>query len=301
MDGLLRRTLNGDIVIRLIAGDDVGNALVDPSQLEAAVLNLCINARDAMPKGGQLTIETQNVALDEEYVEGHAEVAAGPYVVIAISDTGTGIAPDVLPRVFEPFFTTKDVGKGTGLGLSMVYGFARQSGGHARIYSELGHGTTVKLYLPRIDSDRASTTDGMPKENANGHGETILVVEDEELVRYHVQSQLEALGYQVVAVADAKEALHEIGWRRIDLLFTDVVMPGGMNGKQLAAALRQLNPTLPVLYTSGYAENAIVHQGQLELGVLLLSKPYSRAELARKVRAALASAGATADASNAIE
>lgn len=288
MKGLLARTLTADISIELAPGNDVGNALVDPAQLEAAVLNLCINARDAMTGGGRLTIETANVALDEEYAEGNVEVAAGEYVMIAVSDTGTGITQQNLARVFEPFFTTKDVGKGTGLGLSMVYGFARQSGGHTKIYSEMGQGTTVKLYLPRmnIENGQSDTDSSVPV--ARGGAEVILLVEDDDLVRVHVGSQLTALGYSVVPVVDAHQAVDVINQgARFDLLFTDVVMPGGMNGKQLADAVRRLRPELPVLFTSGYAENAIAHQGQLDPGVSLLSKPYSRADLARKVRAAL--------------
>lgn len=292
MKGLLSRTLTADITIELAVGDDLGDALVDPSQLEAAVLNLCINARDAMTGGGRLTIETANVALDEEYAEGNIEVAAGEYVMIAVSDTGVGIAPNDLARVFEPFFTTKDVGKGTGLGLSMVYGLVKQSGGHAKIYSEVGQGTTVKLYLPRLNVQAGRLDADGAAGVAQGGAETVLVVEDEELVRYHVASQLTALGYRVVAVADGREALEAIGQgASFDLLFTDIVMPGGMNGKQLADAARGLHPDLAVLFTSGYAESAIVHQGHLDPGVSLLSKPYSRADLARKVRAALREKG----------
>lgn len=288
MRGLLQRTLSADISIELALGDDVSNASVDPAQLEAAVLNLCINARDAMTDGGRLTIETANVGLDDEYAEGNIELTAGEYVVIAVSDTGSGITPDNLARVFEPFFTTKDVGKGTGLGLSMVYGFVRQSGGHAKIYSEVGQGTTVKLYLPRMSIENRRSDSDMDTPTAQGGTESILLVEDEELVRVHVCNQLTALGYRVVAAIDGHEAVGIINQgASFDLLFTDIVMPGGMNGKQLADTVRQLRPGLPVLFTSGYAENAIVHQGQLDPGVSLLSKPYSRADLARKVRAAL--------------
>lgn len=288
MNGLVRRTLTADISVGLVPADGAGDALVDPSQLEAAVLNLCINARDAMPGGGRLTIETANVSLDEEYAEGNVEVAAGEYVMIAVSDTGVGIAPEVVSRVFEPFFTTKDVGKGTGLGLSMVYGFAKQSGGHVKIYSEVGRGTSVKLYLPRLLTKTEQLAAEEPLSAEPGRAERILLVEDEELVRFHAGGQLTALGYEVVAVVDGHEALDIIrDGGNFDLLFTDIVMPGGISGKQLADAARQLRPGLPVLFTSGYAENAIAHQGQLEPGVSLLSKPYTRADLARKVRAAL--------------
>ena len=288
MNGLVRRTLTADISVELVPADSVGDALVDPSQLEAAVLNLCINARDAMPGGGRLTIETANVSLDEEYAEGNVEVAAGKYVMVAVSDTGVGIAPEIVSRVFEPFFTTKDVGKGTGLGLSMVYGFAKQSGGHVKIYSEVGRGTSVKLYLPRLTAKTDQLAAEKPASAERGKAERILLVEDEELVRFHAGGQLIALGYDVVAVVDGHEALDVIrDGGKFDLLFTDIVMPGGINGKQLADAARQLRPGLPVLFTSGYAENAIAHQGQLEPGVSLLSKPYNRADLALKVRAAL--------------
>lgn len=288
MDSLLRRTIAADIVLEIIPDERAGGALVDPSQLEAAVLNLCLNARDAMPDGGRLTVEARSVVLDEQYSEGHLEAAAGEYVMIAVSDNGTGIAPELLSQVFEPFFTTKEVGKGTGLGLSMVYGFARQSGGHVSIYSELGQGTSVKIYLPKAQSSELVSMNDPALQIAAGGGETVLLVEDDPLVRVHVQGQLESLGYQVVSAAGAVEALAIIAAdHEIDLLFTDVMMPGTMNGAQLARAVQQLRPDMPVLFTSGYAENAITHQGYLLAGVTLLSKPYSRVELAQKLSGAL--------------
>ena len=290
MDGLLRRTLGEHIEIELVRGGGLWRALVDPVQLESALLNLCINARDAMPHGGRLTIETGNVRLDREYAEQHVEVSAGQYVLITVSDTGTGIAPEDLPHIFEPFFTTKPIGRGTGLGLAMVYGFAKQSGGHASVYSEPGEGTTIKLYIPRLQSGSAAEaawSDG--NENVvEGGSETILVVEDEELVRRFVRAQLLALGYQVIEAQNGHAALDILRVRDdVALLFTDVVMPGGMSGRQLADAAQELHPEVRVLYTSGYTENAIVHQGRLDPGVLLLPNPYRRADLARMVRHAL--------------
>jgi PAS domain S-box-containing protein len=286
MESLLRRTLSSNISIELVLSKDLGNAMVDPSQLDNAVLNLCLNARDAMKDGGKLTIETADIDLDGD----DADVAPGRYVMIAVTDTGTGIAPEILTRVFDPFFTTKEVGKGTGLGLSMVYGFVTQSEGQVKICSEPGRGTTVTLYLPGAVGAIAATKEPSESDPAQGGSETILMVEDDKLVRSHVENQLRALGYRVIAAIDGSSAL--IAFRadpKVDLLFTDVIMPGGMSGKQLADALRQIKPDLKVLFTSGYAEKAIVHQGRLDPGVRLLSKPYRRAELARMVRQALSS------------
>ncbi|MEX2480371.1 MAG: response regulator [Gammaproteobacteria bacterium] len=294
MDRLLRRTLGEQIEIELVQGGGLWRALVDPAQLESALLNLCINARDAMPHGGRLTIETGNIRLDHDYVEHHDEVTAGQYVLVAVSDSGMGIAPDALPRVFEPFFTTKPTGRGTGLGLAMVYGFVKQSGGHASVYSEPGEGTTVKLYLPRVQPGSEADDAGEDSDNiaVAGGTETILVVEDDELVRRFARGQLRALGYRVIDAQDGRAALEILRARDdIALLFTDVVMPGGMSGRQLADAAQQLRSELGVLYTSGYTENAIVHHGRLDPGVLLLPKPYRRADLARMVRRALAARG----------
>lgn len=288
MDGLLRRTLGGEIEIELVRGGELAPAVVDPFQLESALLNLCINSRDAMPGGGRLTIETANVTLDPSQTGEKGEFAAGDYVMIAISDTGTGMDPEISAKAFEPFFTTKEPGKGSGLGLSMVYGFAKQSGGHVKIYSERGHGTTVKLHLPRAAVAQPVAPRAVRDADPGGGCERILLVEDDDLVRQHVTAQLQSLGYEIVAARDGPDALVALGQpTRFDLLFTDVVMPGGLNGPQLAAEAKKLWPDLPVLFTSGYTENAIVHQGRLDRGVHLLTKPYRRKDLAEKVRQVL--------------
>jgi CheY-like chemotaxis protein len=232
-------------------------------------------------------IETDYVCLDEIYAKANTEVRPGAYVLIALSDTGSGIPPSILSKVFEPFFTTKEVGKGTGLGLSMVYGFVKQSGGHIKIYSEEGHGTTIKLYLPLADQT-APLADAAPVLPAEGGTESVLAVEDDILVRDFVAAQLCSLGYQVLTAGNAAEALAVIeSGADLDLLFTDVIMPGSMNGRQLADEARRRRPSLKVLFTSGYTENAIVHHGRLDPGVLLLSKPYRKSDLARLIREAL--------------
>lgn len=287
MDGLLRRTLGEHVEIETVPGVGLWPALVDPAQLESALLNLCLNARDAMPEGGRLTILTANAPLDREYADQHPGAEPGDYVQLAVSDTGSGISPEHLGRVFEPFYTTKETGKGTGLGLSMVYGFVKQSRGYVTLHSELGRGTTVTMYLPRADVAAApvETRSAAP---AEGGSATILLVEDDELVRHYASSQLAALGYRVIEATNGAAAMEIVQTQAdIDLLFTDVVMPGGMSGHQLADAARALRPALKVLYTSGYAENVIVHQGRLDAGVHLLQKPYRRADLARQVRDAL--------------
>ena len=282
---LLRRTLPANLEIELAAESDLWQALVDPAQLENAVLNLCINARDAMLGGGRLRIETKNVELDDDYAAGQVDVKSGKYVLISVTDTGCGITPEVLRRVFEPFFTTKDKGKGTGLGLAMVYGFIKQSDGHISIQSEPGHGTTVSMYLPRAmgDSPTAPVATGVFRII---HGtETILLVEDDEQVRGFALSQLKSLGYNVLQARNGVEAMELIERHgQIDLLFTDVVMPGGMSGRQLADAARQRRPGLKVLFTSGYDAEAIVQHGRPDPGVQLLPKPYRRRELARRIR-----------------
>ncbi len=289
IDDLLRRTLGEDVELELARGAGLWPAVVDPAQLESALLNLCLNARDAMTGGGQLTVESANIFINDEYSMRHHGVAPGQYVMVAVSDTGTGIEPDKLERVFEPFFTTKEKGKGSGLGLSMVYGFVKQSGGHVKVYSEPGEGTTVRMYLPR---HHGSTGDGrlqVAEPAPQGGPETILLVEDDDMVREYAFSQLQSLGYEVLVAREGGEALDILRSRDdIDLLFTDVVMPGGMSGRQLADRALQTHPGLKVLYTSGYTENAIVHHGRLDPGVQLLAKPYRRAELARRVRAVLA-------------
>jgi PAS domain S-box-containing protein len=287
MRNLLRRTLGENIELAVEHAADVAKVSVDPTQFESALLNLCINARDAMPGGGKLMIETGNVILDENYAEQRVDVAPGDYVRVSISDTGTGMSAEDAARAFEPFFTTKSRGQGTGLGLSMVYGFVKQSGGHVGIYSELGHGTVVTLYL-RQAKGREEPVTPVERGNVAGHGERILLVEDDDLVRAHAMHLLANLGYGVVAATNGPEALELLREGvACDLLFTDVIMPGGMTGPKLAEAAHELRPGLPVLYTSGYTENAIVHHGRVDPGVNLLHKPYRKPELAAKLRAVL--------------
>ncbi|MBL1377371.1 ATP-binding protein [Zobellella iuensis] len=289
MGPLLTRALGQHISMELRPSAGLGPALVDPGQLESALLNLCLNARDAMPEGGRLTLETADIRLDRDYAASHAEVAPGHYVLLAVSDTGSGIPPEHLGRIFEPFFTTKEKGKGSGLGLSMVFGFIRQTNGHISVYSELGIGTVVKMYLPRAETGarEAEPADNMVPVQ-HGGGECILLVEDDELVRRYAEEQLLGHGFRVLSTGNGHDALALLRQRDdIDLLFTDVVMPGGLGGAELAARARALRPELKVLFTSGYTENAIVHQGRLEQGVLLLGKPYRRAELMAKVRQAI--------------
>lgn len=285
---LLRPTLGEQIEIETLLADDPWLAFVDPNQLTTAILNLALNARDAMPQGGRLIIETINSYLDEIYAGQHSEVKPGEYVLIAISDTGAGIPAHLIDKVFEPFFTTKEIGKGTGLGLSMVYGFVKQSEGHIKVYSEEGHGTTIKLYLPKSRGLSSTAIDIDPAEKAVGGNELILVVEDDLLVRNYVVTQVRSLGYRTLSAANAEEALDAIrSDPTIDLLFTDVIMPGSMNGRQLVEEVRKLRGEFKVLYTSGYTENAIVHHGRLDPGILLLAKPYRKADLARMIRLAL--------------
>jgi PAS domain S-box-containing protein len=284
---LLRPTLGGQIEIESMLEDAVWPSLVDPHQFSTSVLNLALNARDAMPDGGKLTLETGNVHLDESYASANSDVQPGAYVLVAVSDTGTGIPAAIRERVFEPFFTTKEVGKGTGLGLSMVYGFVKQSGGHIKIYSEEGQGTTIKLYLPPA-RDLDHVAEVTPIAPIEGGEETILVVEDDPLVRAFVIMQLKSLGYTILATGNGAEALNLIEQGAdFDLLFTDVMMPGGMNGRQLAAEALKRRPSLKVLFTSGYTEDAMVHHGRLDPGVLLLAKPYRKSDLAQMIRAAI--------------
>jgi PAS domain S-box-containing protein len=288
---LLHPTLGEHIQITPLLTPDAWTAMADPNQLSTAVLNLALNARDAMPDGGKLALETGNIYLDESYADMHSEVTVGNHVMIAVSDTGTGISPENLERVFDPFFTTKEIGKGTGLGLSMVFGFVKQSGGHIKIYSEQGHGTTVKIYLPRATGlGQTEAEAAVATAQVEGGRETVLVVEDDAMVRKYVLTQVESLGYTTLEAANAAEALTLIDANpTIDLLFTDVIMPGSMNGRQLADEAVRRRPALKTLYTSGYTENAIVHHGRLDSGVLLLAKPYRKAELARMIRMALGS------------
>lgn len=289
MDEMLRRTLGEHIELEIVRGAGLWQALVDPAQLENALLNLCLNARDAMPDGGTLTIEAANSTIGDDYVEKHTGVEPGQYVMLAVSDTGAGIAAEHQQHIFEPFFSTKnkDQGKGTGLGLAMVYGFIRQSRGLINVYSEPGQGTTFKIYLPRAHEPAAPPAPE-PVDSISGGTERILVVEDDDLVRRFACQQLEALGYQVVEAADGQEALVKLkDYADVALLFTDVVMPGGLNGRQLADAVVAERPNVRVLFTSGYTQNAIVHHGRLDPGVSLLAKPYRREELARRVRETL--------------
>lgn len=288
MGGLLRRTLGAHVDLKLKTHDDEWPVLIDPAQLETAVLNLVVNARDAMGEGGWLTIETANVQLDRAYADTRTDISPGDYVLIAVSDTGCGIEAGNLERVFEPFFTTKPKGRGTGLGLSMVYGFIKQSQGHVAVYSEPGEGTTVRMYVPR--SMRAQIDEEpMHEPAAIEHGEAaILLVEDDDLVRCYVRDQLNALGYKVSVARNGPEALEALERDEpIDLLLTDIVMPGGMNGREVADAARSIRKNIGVLYMSGYTENAIIHHGRLDPGVKLLSKPFLRRELAQKVHEVL--------------
>jgi CheY-like chemotaxis protein len=256
------------VSIETVFGSRLWLVRADPNELENALLNLVINARDAMDRGGKLTIETANLYLDEDYAATDPEVPAGQYVMLAVTDTGAGMNEEVRAKAFEPFFTTKPIGRGTGLGLSMVYGFSRQSGGHVRIYSELGQGTTVKLYLPRWtgEEDPPMVDRGVDQRLAATGQETILVVEDDEEVRAYAARALRQLGFNVLDAGSASEALALLREQRVDLLFTDIGLPN-TDGRQLAEQARQLQPTLKVLFTTGYARNAIVHNGTLDAGV----------------------------------
>lgn len=288
MSELLHRALGEQIRVETVLAGGLWRTHADPSQLENAILNLSVNARDAMENGGKLTIETLNAYLDDDYARRHEGTAAGQYVAVAVSDTGSGMSRGVLDKAFEPFFTTKGVGKGTGLGLSQIYGFVRQSGGHVKIYSEVGQGTTVKIYLPRLFADDQP----LPQESAaivetpHGHAdELVLVVEDEEEVRRMSVATLRELGYTVIEAAGGAEALRSLATHpEVRLLFTDVVMPD-MNGRELADVAREEHPDLLVVYTTGYTRNAIVHNGVLDAGVDFIPKPFTVDQLARKIRA----------------
>ena len=285
MSELLDRTLGEHVKVETVLAAGLWQVKADPAQLENAILNLAVNARDAMPGGGRLTIETQNAFVDDAYAREYA-IKAGQYVMIAVADTGAGMAPEVIAKAFDPFFTTKGAGKGTGLGLSQVYGFVRQSGGHVKIYSELGVGTSVKIYLPRLYGEAAATEQA--KRLATIHrglrSEVVLVVEDEERVRALSVEALRELGYSVVEASGPRQALRMLDdGQEVALLFTDVVMPD-MSGRQLADRARGKRPNLKVLYTTGYTRNAIVHNGVLDPGANLLTKPFSIEELAAKVR-----------------
>jgi len=284
----LQRSLGEKIEIETVGAAGLWHVEVDQNQLESALVNLAINARDAMPDGGKLTLEGANVYVDEDYSRVNPEIPTGPYVVICVSDTGAGMPRDVLNRAFEPFFTTKELGQGTGLGLSQVYGFVKQSGGHIKIYSEQNQGTTVKIYLPKLNGG-APDEIGVPDETVIGadEAETILVVEDDTDVRSYLADVLRGLDYRVVAAPNAEAALDLLrSDRTIDLLLTDIIMPG-WNGRDLAKEADRLRPGLRVLYMTDYSRNAVVHQGRLDEGVDLLQKPVSQAQLATRVRAAL--------------
>ena len=286
MTELLRRSLGETIQVQTVLPRGLWKTRIDPHQLENALLNLAVNARDAMPGGGRLTIEAQNATLDAEYARHFTDLSAGEYVLLAVSDTGTGMPPEVVERALEPFFTTKAVGKGSGLGLSMVYGFVKQSGGHVTIYSELGSGTVVKLYLPRA----GTTGDGGGKqvEPEGRVAETILLVEDDPNIRKLVRAMLNSLSYQVIDAEDGPAALLLLASRDMpDMLLTDMVLPKGMNGSELACEARRQHPSLKVLYMSGYTNNALPFDGTQGKDVRLLSKPFRRQDLARAVRATL--------------
>ena len=287
---LLRRSIDEDIEIHIFSAPDVWQARIDPSQLESAVLNLVINARDAMPNGGQITIEVSNAVLDDSYTVDEVEVSPGDYVAISVSDTGTGMSPETVARAFEPFFTTKEGGKGSGLGLSMVFGFIKQSHGHVKIYSEVGHGTAIKLYLPRsYDSSSLSESHHETAAVVRGN-EKILLVEDDNLMRETAARQIKALGYSLLEANSGEAALQVLNDHPvIDLLITDVVMPGGMNGPELARRVLATRPDIKVMFVSGYTDNALIDRGWLEKGIQLLQKPYRRADLAAKIRQTLSS------------
>jgi PAS domain S-box-containing protein len=289
MADLLRSALGERVALETVLASGLWAVSADANQLETSILNLAINARDAMPLTGKLTIETANVHLDDPYAAAHVEVRPGQYVMIAVSDTGTGMSKDVLEKAFDPFFTTKEPGHGTGLGLSQVFGFVKQSAGHVNIYSEPGSGTTVKIYLPRhiaAAADLPKVLEQIPPKS--GGAETILVVEDEDDVRTFIADVLRELGYRVTAAADAHLALAELEkLGGVHLLFTDVGLPNGINGRQLADEVRRRWPDVKVLFTTGYARNAIVHHGRLDPGVELIVKPFTQSSLATKIRKVL--------------
>jgi PAS domain S-box-containing protein len=287
---MLERTLGKHITLQTCLAEDVWPAFVDAAQLEDAIVNLAVNARDAMPKGGLLVLETSNVHLDESYAAGHADVSAGNYAAVVVTDSGTGMPPEVIERAFEPFFTTKAVGRGTGLGLSMVYGFVKQSAGHVKIYSEIGHGTSIKMYFPKAAQKAASVSPPrpIPERTLPSGRETILVVEDDATVRSMAVTTLEGLGYQVHHAPDGKSALDILnGGEHIDLLFTDMIMPNGVSGQDLVEAGRQLRPNMKALLTSGYSEHFVTTRSNGNRGVRLLGKPYRREKLATAVRSVL--------------
>ena len=290
MEDLVRRTVGPAIHVEIVHAGGLWPTLVDPNQLENALLNLCINARDAMADGGRLTVETANKWLDERAAKAR-DLPSGQYVSLCVSDTGTGMPPEVIARAFEPFFTTKPLGQGTGLGLSMIYGFARQSGGQVRIYSEAGHGSTRCLYLPRDHVGSPQITDEVARAApAGGSGETVLIVDDEPTIRMLVTDVLESLGYTTIEAGDGPAGLRILqGGARVDLLITDVGLPGGMNGRQVADAARVVRPGLKTLFITGFAENAAVGNGHLDAGMEVMTKPFTLDALGARVEAILAS------------
>ncbi len=288
MSDLLTRSLGETVQLETIGGAGVWNVEVDTSEMESTLLNLALNARDAMPEGGKLTIETSNAYLDEEYCRHHDGVPPGQYVLVAITDNGSGMSPETVEKAFEPFFTTKDTGKGTGLGLSQVYGFMKQSGGHVKIYSEVGEGTTIKLYFPRHDGDDATVT--APDDttgSSQGLGETILIVEDDDGVRQYASEILRDLNYQILEARDSATAMRLLDAdKKFDLLLTDVVLPG-KNGRELATEIEKRRPGVKIIFMTGYSRNAIVHHGRLDRGTELITKPLIEGVLARKIRQVL--------------
>jgi CheY-like chemotaxis protein len=286
LEELIRRTMGPNLKMETVLAAGLWNCVCDPNQLENAILNLCINARDAMPNGGTLTVETANTWIDDAGAKGRG-METGQYVAICVTDTGPGMSPEVTARAFDPFFTTKPTGQGTGLGLSMVYGFARQSGGHVRIYSELGQGTTIKIYLPRhagkaIRQEVEIEAAEIPRAEA---GETVLVVDDEPTIRMLIGDTLAELGYRAIEVADAESGLKVLESDvNIDLLVTDVGLPNGMSGKEMVDAARVKRPELKVLFITGYAENAAITNGHLEPGMRVMSKPCTMDKLAARIR-----------------
>jgi len=285
METMIRRLIGEDVEFAVVAGGDLGRVKADPGQMEQAIMNMIVNARDAMPQGGRLMIETANVDLDEEYVERHVDATVGPHVMLAITDTGHGMDNETKSRIFEPFFTTKEPGKGTGLGLSTVYGIVKQSGGNIWVYSEPGKGTTFKIYLPRVESVEMTPKEAREVSATHGAGQLILVAEDEEPLRELFVMMLEHLGYRVRAAANGGEALMAIEEEGLtpDLLITDVIMPG-ISGKTLADRILRVRPGLKVLYTSGYTDDAIVHHGALDPETPFLQKPFNMKSLAAKVQ-----------------
>ena len=286
LEDLIGRTVGPSVEVEVVGASGLWATLVDPNQLENSVLNLCINARDAMPDGGKLTIETSNKWIDERAARQH-DLPSGQYVAVCVTDTGTGMTPDVIGKAFDPFFTTKPIGEGTGLGLSMVYGFARQSGGQVRIYSELGQGTTMCLYLPRYSEDDAELQDDEPHDRVleEATGEVVLIIDDDPTVRMLVAEVLGELGYAVMEAADGPSGLKILDSEaRLDLLITDVGLPGGMNGRQVADAARVRRPNLKILFITGYAENAVIGKRRLGEGMFVVTKPFQLENLAQRIR-----------------